>query len=140
VSLSEYLSPLFGRLIFGWFFLSQVAMYGGDWDSTVTLMTFRGVPAAPFLLALTLLIVVFGSLMLILGFHARYGAMLLFGVTIITAVLMHDYWQIRDNPVARQSDFELFACNIAIAGGLLLLVGQGAGPVAFDNAQGKKRK
>jgi putative oxidoreductase len=140
MSLSEYLSPLFGRLIFGWFFLSQVAMYGGDWDSTVTLMTFRGVPSAPFLLALTLLIVVFGSLMLILGFHARYGAMLLFGVTIITAVLMHDYWQIHDNPVARQSDFELFACNIAIAGGLLLLVGQGAGPVAFDNTQGKKRK
>ena len=140
MSISEYLSPLFGRLIFGWFFLSQVAIYGGDWDATVTLMTFRGVPVAPFLLALTLLIVVFGSLMLILGFHARYGAMLLFGVTIIAAVLLHDYWQIRDNPMARQSDFELFACNIAIAGGLLLLVGQGAGPVAFDNTQGKKKK
>jgi len=140
VSLSEYLSPLFGRLVLAWFFLAQVAVYGGNWETTVTLMTFRGVPAAPFVLALTLLIVVFGALSLLLGFHVRYGAMLLFAVTVITAVLMHDYWQIRDNPVARQSDFELFACNIAIAGGLLLLVGHGGGPVAIDNAQGKKRK
>jgi putative oxidoreductase len=61
-------------------------------------------------------------------------------VTIVAAVLMHDYWQIRDNPVARQSDFELFACNIAIAGGLLLLVGQGPGPVAIDNSPGKRKK
>ena len=140
MSISEYLSPLFGRLVLGWFFLSQVAVYGGDWDATVTLMTFSGVPAAPFVLALTLLIVVFGSLSLILGFHTRYGALMLFAVTIIAAVLMHNYWQIRDNPVARQSDFELFACYVAIAGGLLLLVGQGAGPVAVDNVQGGGKK
>lgn len=139
MSLSEYLSPLFGRLVLGWFFLSQVALYGGDWSSTVTLMTFRGVPAAPFVLATALLITALGSAMLILGLHARHGAMLLFGVTVVTAVMMHDYWRIGDNPMARESDFELFACNIAIAGGLLLLVGQGAGPVAFDNKQGKKK-
>ena len=141
MSFSEYFSPFVGRLVFGWFFLSQVAFYGGEWNSTIELMTFRGLPSAPFVLAITLLLVVMGSLSLIVGFHARYGALLLFAVTIIATVLMHDYWHITNNPAARQADFQLFASNAAIAGGLLLLVGQGPGPLAIDNrAGGQKRK
>lgn len=141
MSVSETLSPLIGRLVFGWFFLSQVAAYGGDWEGTITLMTFRGIQGAPFILAVTLLLVVMGSLSLIFGFQARYGALILFLVTVIATVSIHDYWHIRDNAAARAADFELFACNAAIAGGLLLLIGQGAGPVAVDNAKagGKKK-
>jgi len=139
MSASEFLSPTIGRLVIAWFFLAQVAFYGGDWDATVSLMTFRGIPAAPFLLLLALLLLVLGSLSLILGFHVRHGAVLLFGITIVATVLMHDFWQIHDNPVARHADFELFARGIAIAGGLLLLVGMGPGPLAIDNS-GKKRK
>ena len=65
--------------------------------------------------------------------------MLLFGVTIVATVLMHDFWHIRDNVAAHHADFELFARNIAIAGGLLLLVGLGPGPLALDNSKGKKK-
>jgi putative oxidoreductase len=139
MSISELLSPLVGRLVFGWFFLTQVAIYGGDWDGT--LMTFRGIPGAAFLLALILLLLVMGSLSLILGFHARYGALILFIVTILATVSLHDYWRIVDNPSARAADFELFACSAAIAGGLLMLVGLGPGPMAVDNAKsGQKKK
>ncbi len=136
MSVSEYLSPFIGRLVLGWFFLSQVAFYGGDWGGTVALMTMRGVPAAPFVLAVTLLLTVMGSASLIMGFHTRYGALLLFAVTVVTTVMVHDYWHITQNPAARQADFELFACYAAISGGLLLLVGQGPGPLAIDNASG----
>jgi putative oxidoreductase len=142
VSLSEYLAPLVGRLAFGWFFLLQVAAYGDHWNSTISLMEFRGIPAAAFVLAVVLMVLLVGSLSLIFGFHTRYGAMLLFAVTIISAVSMHDYWQIHDNPAARASEFEIFASSSAIAGGLLMLVGQGAGPLAADNqiSGGKKKK
>ena len=140
MSLSEYLAPFVGRLAFAWFFLLQVSSFGGDWNGTIALMAFRGIPAAPFVLALTLFVLILGSLSLIFGFHTRHGAMLLFAVTILATVLMHDYWQIRGNPVARHADFELFACSIAIAGGLLLLVGQGPGPLAIDNRMGGKKK
>ncbi len=140
MSISEQLSPLVGRIVFGWFFLSQVAVYGGDWEGTVTLMTFRGIPGAPFVLAVVLLLLVMGSLSLILGFHARYGALILFTVTILAAVMMHDYWRIAD-PAARAADFQLFACHAAIAGGLLMLIGLGPGPFAIDNAgSGSKKK
>ncbi len=140
MSISEYLSPLIGRLVFVWFFLTQVKHYGGDWGATVSLMNFSGIPAAGFLLLVALMLIILGCLSLLFGFHTRHGAVLLFGVTIVATVLMHDFWRINDNASARAADFELFARNVAIAGGLLLLVGMGPGPVAFDNRLGGKRK
>jgi len=139
MSLSEHLSPLVGRLVFAWFFLVQVTAYGGDWENTITLMTFRGIPGAAFILAVILLLLVMGALSLILGFHTRYGALILFIVTIIATVTMHDYWRIND-AAERAGDFQRFVSNAAIAGGLLLLVGMGPGPIAVDNAKGGKKK
>ncbi|HEY0282436.1 MAG TPA: DoxX family membrane protein [Rhizomicrobium sp.] len=140
MSTSEYLSPLVGRLLFVWFFSCQLLHYGGEWSATVSLMNFAGVPAAPFLLLVVLMLLVLGSLSLLLGLHTRHGAMLLFGVTIIATVVMHSFWQIDNNELARQADFELFSRNVALAGGLLLLVGMGPGPFALDNRQNEKRK
>jgi len=141
MSISEYLSPLVGRLVLAWFFMSQLLHYGGDWSATVSLMTFAGIPAAAFLLLMALLLLLLGSLSLLLGYHTPHGAMLLFAVTIVATALMHAFWQIDDNAIARQTDFELFSRSIAIAGGLLLLVGLGPGPFALDNRQaGKKQK
>lgn len=139
MSVSEHLSPLIGRLVFAWFFLVQVATYIGDWEGTITLMAFRGVPGAAFLLAVVLLLLIMGSISLIFGFHTRYGALILFIVTIISNVLLHDYWRVTGE-AARAADFKLFVSNAAIAGGLLLLVGMGPGPIAVDNAKGGGKK
>ncbi len=133
MSISDTLAPLIGRLAFGWFFLTQVAIYGGDWEGTIDLMTFRGVPGAAFMLALMLLLVTMGAISLIFGFHARYGALILFTVTMVAMVVLHDWWRIYDHPTQRAAEFELFACHAAIAGGLLMLIGMGPGPVAIDN-------
>ena len=123
-----------------WFFLAQVGYYGGEWERTISLMTFRGIPLAPLLLVVTLMLLILGSLSLIFGFHTRHGAVLLFGIALVATMLMNDFWRIADNAAARQADFDLFARNIAIAGGLLLLVGMGPGPVAIDNRMGAKKK
>lgn len=141
MSISELLSPLVGRLVFGWFFLVQVAMYLGNWENAIASMHSAGVPGGAFLLALTLLLMTMGALSLIFGYHARYGALILFTVTIIATVIFHDYWRMGD-PGQRAAEFRLFAGNAAIAGGLLMLIGMGPGPVAIDNAGrgGPKKK
>jgi putative oxidoreductase len=141
MSVSEYLSPLLGRWLLAWFLLAQVVHYGGDWDGTITLMTFQGIPMAPLVLILALTVLILGSLSLIFGFHTRHGAMMLFGATILSTLLMNDFWKIDNNAATRLADFELFARDIAIAGGFLLLVGMGPGPLALDNRMdGKKKK
>jgi putative oxidoreductase len=139
MSFSEYISPLLGRLVLAWFFLGEAIGYARQWDATIQLMALKNVPVPPLLLALALFVMALGALSLALGFLTRHGAVLLFGFTVVASVAMHDYWLIHD-PIARSEDYEVFARNMAIAGGLLLLVGMGPGPVAIDSIEPKKKK
>lgn len=131
------ISPLIGRWVLAWFFLGAAWQNARHWDATISLMALQHIPAPPPLLALALIVMILGGLSLFLGYHTRHGAMILFGFTAVAAVLMHDFWHIRD-AVERAADYELFARDIAIAGGLLFLVGLGPGPFALDNRQKKK--
>lgn len=138
MSFSEYISPLVGRLILAWFFLSEALAYANQWDGTIQLMALKGIPAQPLLLAAALIAMTLGGLSLVFGFQTRHGAVLLFGFTIVTSVAMHDFWLIGSG-IDRAADYEIFTRNMAIAGGLLLLVGMGPGPVAIDSIKTKKR-
>ncbi len=138
MSFSEFISSLVGRLALAWFFLSEAISYADNFDATVSLMAIKHVPAAAPLLALALIVMFLGGLSLALGYHARHGAMLLFGFTLAATLAMHDFWTIKD-AVDRAADYETFARNIAVAGGLLLVVGIGPGAFAIDN-QGKKKR
>lgn len=139
MSFSELISPLIGRVALAWFFLSEVYTRAGAWDANVSLMTILNVPAPPLLFALALIVMILGGISLLLGFHARLGAMLLFGFTAVASVVMHDYWN-HTNLADRAVDYELFARNVAIAGGLLMVIGLGAGPFAIDNKDAKKKR
>ncbi|HET7335566.1 MAG TPA: DoxX family protein [Rhizomicrobium sp.] len=138
MSFSEQISPLVGRWILGWFFLSQAWQRMQMWDGTITLMAMRDVPVPPLVLVLVLIVLILGGVSFLLGYQTRHAAIMLFAFVIIVTVFMHDYWNIRDH-IDRASDYALFARNIAIAGGLLFLVGMGPGPFALDN-RGKKRR
>jgi len=138
LSYSEYISPLIGRFVLGWFFLSQALTYASGWDANVQLLALKGVPSAPLLLALGLIILFLGGLSLILGFQTRTGALLLFAFVIGVSVTLHDYWHIKDSAL-RAGEFATFALHMAVAGGLLVLVGMGPGPVAFDSLRDSKR-
>jgi hypothetical protein len=43
----------------------------------------------------------------------------------IATVVLHDRWRIYDNPSQRAAEIELFASQLAIVGGLLMLIGMG---------------
>jgi len=134
MSISERISPLVGRLALAWFFLGEAWARANDWGATLALLRNAQIPAAPVVLVLALAVMALGGISVALGYHARHGAMLLFGFTIAASILLHAYWQFPDEPT-RLAAYALFARNIAIAGGLLLLVGLGPGPFAFDNAR-----
>ena len=139
MSISELISPLVGRVILGWFFISEALSYGRQWEGTIQLMMLKDVPAPALLLALGIVVMLIGGLSLLLGFQARHGALLLFAFTIAASVLMHPYWRI-ENASARSDDYEIFVRNIAIAGGLLMIMGLGSGPLSLDNRAAPPKK
>jgi putative oxidoreductase len=134
MSFGESIAPLFGRWVLAWFYLTQAYHHALDWDNTALLLTMKAVPTPPAVLLVTLIGLVMGSLSLLVGFRTRVGALVLFAITIGATVTLHDYWHL-EVEIARDADFDIFARNIAIAGGLLLLIGMGSGRFGFDGAR-----
>lgn len=137
MSFSETISPFLGRCILIWFFMTGAMNILGNWQHVAAQMDAKHVPVAPVVLLVVLIMILMGCLSLLLGWHIRLGAVSLFALTVIAAVVMHDFWNIGD-PARRAAEFGIFARDWAIAGGLLMIVGMGAGPFAIDNrGQGK---
>lgn len=132
-SQGESIAALIGRWALAWFFLTMTYRYGYDWEATAILLSMKGVPAAPLLLLAGLATNVIGSISLLIGSHTRAGALALFVVTVASTIAVYDYWNI-SAALAREADFDIFARNVAIAGGLLLLIGMGPGKFAIDNS------
>ena len=132
MSFGESLAPLLGRLVLAWFFLMQAYHYALDWNNTAILLTMKDVPTPPVVLLLVLVGLLLGSMSLLLGFCTRAGALALFAITVAATITMHDYWHVRA-VAARAADYDIFARNVAISGGLLLLIGMGSGKFGVDN-------
>jgi putative oxidoreductase len=139
MSFSETISPLIGRCALAWFYLSSAGHIRDDWHGVAAQMAARHVPLPPLVLLIVLVLLFLGVVSLLFGYQARHGAVMLFGLTIAAAVVMHDYWHI-DDALLRQAQFEIFARDVAICGGLLLLVGMGPGPFSVDGKLGAKKK
>ena len=98
------------------------------YSATVSYMTSLGVPGA--LLPLVIATEVLGSVAIIVGWRTRIVAFLLTGFTLLTALLFHSHF-------GDQNQMIHFQKNVAIAGGFLLLVVHGAGPLSLDRRAGR---
>jgi putative oxidoreductase len=92
-------------------------------SATAAYMTSAGVPRA--LLPAVIVIELGGALAIILGWKTRVVAALLAGFSVLTALIFH-------NNFADQIQMIMFLKNVSIAGGFLLLVAHGAGPLSLD--------
>ena len=143
MSFSETISPFLGRCALSWFFGASAYNIVTNWAQLAQELAAKHVPMPPLVLVLAFVLMVMGTFSLLVGYHTRHGAVLLFGMTIVATVALHDYWHIAD-PAARRAEFEIFSRDIAICGGLLMMIGMGCGPFGWDNrpppgARGKKR-
>ncbi len=127
----EKLSPwteLAGRILIVLIFI--ISGYGkiGGYEATQGYMAAMGVPGA--LLPLVILTELGGGVLVALGLFTRYAAFALAGFTILSAFLFH-------GNSADQVQQIMFMKNIAIAGGFLFLVANGAGKISLDSRRGR---
>lgn len=138
MSFGESIAPVVGRCMLAALFVLAGVGKIQNWDETAASMTAHGISAAGPLLALSVVIEIGAGLALVAGFRTRLMALVLFLFTLAVSFVMHDFWAIADNAELARTEMQLFAKNMAIAGGLLLLVGMGAGRLSFDGWRGEE--
>jgi putative oxidoreductase len=98
----------------------------------VAYMQSYGLPAAALLIWPALLLELLGGAMLALGWRARWVGLVLALYTVAATFIFHAYWNAPADQVMNEQIH--FMSNLAIAGGLLLVVAHGSGRYAFDKS------
>jgi putative oxidoreductase len=118
------IAELAGRSLLAVLFLLSGFGKIGAYAATTTYMSAVGVPGV--LLPVVIATEVFGAIAIILGWQARVTALFLAGYALLTALVFHTKF-------ADQIQMIMFLKNVSIAGGFLLLVVHGAGPLSLDH-------
>lgn len=121
-------SELTGRILLSAIFLISGLGKIGSYAAAAGYMSSVGVPSA--LLPLVIATEVAGAISIIVGWKTRIAAFLLAGFTLLAAFIFH-------NNFADQIQAIMFLKNVSIAGGFLLLVANGAGPLSLDRRLAK---
>jgi putative oxidoreductase len=124
-------AALGGRLLLAAIFVISGLNKLSDFSGTAAFMSGAGLPAAEFLLVLTILIEVAGGLMIVLGWYTRQLALILFLFMLPVTAVFHNPWAAAD-PAQVQQQMIHFLKNLAIMGGLLHLSAFGPGHFSIE--------
>jgi putative oxidoreductase len=133
MKLEHPIVPLTGRLMITYIFATSGMAKVFSWSSNVEYMSTRHLPMIPVLLAIATVIELAGSVCLITGYQIRIAAFVMFLYTTVVTVLFHNYWAASATMAGIQETH--FRKNLAIMGGLLMLVYSGAGKWALGKAK-----
>jgi putative oxidoreductase len=116
-------SELAGRVFVAAIFLISGFGKIGAYAATAAYMASAGVP--PALLPAVIATEALGGIAILLGWHVRIAASLLAGFTLLAGLIFHSHF-------GDQIQMIMFLKNVAIAGGLLVLLANGPGAWSLD--------
>jgi putative oxidoreductase len=131
------LLTVLGRLLLSTIFLmAAVGNKIPHFNDVAKVMESAGVPAPQFLLVGAIVFLVAGSLSVIAGYKARFGAALLLVFLILASYYFHAFWKLEGQ--AQQEQMIQFMKNLSIMGAMLFLIANGAGPMSLDSWLAKR--
>ena len=115
---------LLGRILISTLFLLNGVFKISNYDGTVGWIESFGMPGI--LIIPAIILEVIGPILIIIGCKARIAAGFLSLFCIVTAIIFH-------NDFSDQMQFTSFLKNIALAGGFLFIVANGAKDFSIEN-------
>ncbi len=120
------ITDLIGRIFLSAIFLFEAVDSILFFNKTKETMTQHGLTwNQDMLLYGAIFLLVMGGIMVLLGYRSTLGAIMLLVYWFPVTIIVHDFWVFPADQMRLQSI--LFMKNMAIIGGLLMLVGKGSG-------------
>ena len=124
--------PAAGRFLITLLFLRSAFGKITGFTAVSGMMAKKGMPFAEVFLVGAIVLEIAGSLMILLGWHARLGALLLAIFLIPATLIFHNFWavdpaQLRE--VVNQTNH--FYKNVSILGALVFIMGMGSGALSL---------
>jgi putative oxidoreductase len=123
---------LTGRILLAYLFVLSGFGKIFSFAGTAGYMASKGMPMAEFFLVCAILIELVGGLMLAMGWKARWAALAIAVFLVPTTLIFHAYWTYPETQVMMQQI--QFNKNLAILGGMLVVVFAGPGRLSLDKA------
>jgi putative oxidoreductase len=121
---------LIGRLLIAALYLPAGLSKISGFDGTVGYIGSVGLPWPTGAAVLAIALEIVGSVALIVGFQTRVAAAALAVFTAVATVFFHAFWSVAPDQAFVQQ--LMFFKNVAVIGGLLLVVAHGAGAFSLD--------
>jgi len=122
--------PLAGRTLLALIFVVTGTAFIGNFNGVAGYMASKGVPIPQVLLAVSVVIKLSSAAMIILGWRARIGALLLLLWMIPVTFVFHNFWAVPADQA--QLQMTLFLKNLAMMGGMLMIMAYGSGPMSIE--------
>jgi putative oxidoreductase len=127
-----------GRILLCTVFLAAAVGYTApDVHSLAEAVAAKAAVAPTWILIGALVVLAVGSLSVVVGYKARFGALALLAFLVLATYLFHGFtfWNVV-NTQARHDHIVYLVMNLSIMGAMLLIVVNGAGQMSLD---GKRR-
>lgn len=128
-NLAKSYGPLVGRILIALIFLKSGFEKIAGFSAVAGFMAKVGMPAPEFLLVGSIVFEIAGGLMVLLGWHARWGALLLAVFLVPATLIFHNFWAVDAAQYSNQVNH--FMKNLSILGALVFIMGAGSGPLSL---------
>ena len=121
---------LVGRALLAAMFISSGVGKIAGFAGTAGYIASKGLPVSEVLAALAIFVELGGGLALLVGFKARWAALMIAVFTAVITPIFHNFWAVPEAQVAMQK--VNFWKNLAIIGGMLMVFAFGPGRFSVD--------
>jgi putative oxidoreductase len=123
-------AALLGRILLALIFITSGFGKITGFEGTVGFIASKGLPLPQLGAIIAIIVEVGGSILLVIGYKARWAALALAIFTLAAAIFFHNYWAVEAaEKMGQQINFWK---NISMAGGMLMVFAHGPGRYSVD--------
>jgi len=123
-------AAVLGRILLALIFITSGFGKITGFEDTVGYIASKGLPLPQLGAIIAIIVEVGGSILLVIGYKARWAALALAIFTLAAAIFFHNYWAVEAaEKMGQQINFWK---NISMAGGMLMVFAHGPGRYSVD--------